>query len=79
MPGKLRRKSGEWELGSVRERATLVPCPVCKTNGTVVDQKNETKPCRWCGGIGGVTKEVYMAFQRWLRIVAAAKRAGRTE
>jgi hypothetical protein len=77
MSGKLRTKSGEWNLHEKKTRDTLVPCPVCKETGLIVQPDGRSRVCRWCGGMGGVTKDVYVAFQRWLRIVAAAKRAGR--
>ena len=69
--GKLRRISDEWELDDKRSRDTLMPCPECKGNGTVIVEHNTGymgKQCIWCKGVGGVTKHVARAHARWMRI-----------
>lgn len=55
------------------ERDTLSTCPVC--GGTKVKAvegplpgEYKTFPCRWCSGLGSVTKKLQLAFIRWLRI-----------
>lgn len=79
MTGKVRSISGEWSIDDKKSRDTLVPCPVCKGAGHLFVETDDPdhdyviQNCRWCSGIGGVPKRIYLVYLRWLRIAAINK------
>jgi transcription elongation factor Elf1 len=70
----------QWREEESSERDTLVTCPACKGNGKVMLEGTRSYrlvPCKWCGGVTGVTKDIHAKFRRWMRIAGHAKANGR--
>jgi hypothetical protein len=84
--GSLRRNSDAniklQSIWPVEERDTMVTCPVCGgTKVKAIDGLFPSEyiliPCKWCNGLGSVTKKINEIFNRWTRIYSYNKLHGR--
>lgn len=67
----------DWKIEVSQERETLVTCPACKGSGNKItefpDGRYAMRPCRWCEGVTGVTKDIHRKFKRWERIASFSR------
>lgn len=70
-------------LRPTEEQDTLVPCPVCAAQKTVLRENRQGRyqmiACRWCQGVGSVPPFMFRAYQRWTRIHHFGRMSGRCE
>ncbi len=77
--GNLRKESSDRLLAAPREQSTLLPCPACKESGKIIIETETSysqQICKWCNGLGGLTKRLFKAYHRAERIYNLWKSKG---
>lgn len=80
MPTKLRRRAYERLTLPRAEQDTMVACNYCNGTGKIIIEDDgrlyRSRICPFCGSSGAVTREIYQACARWIRIIKHYQRKG---